>query len=398
MSNRKPENTKLKQARLDRAEAVSSVVRVDRSTFPKVSKTPEGYLRGEAISTRLGVFLYVNPDGSIRRELRHPDDVLKTDSLETLKMLPITVDHPDGAKYPSRLVSSDNVAELSVGMTGENYRVDGRHIITPLTITHPNGIEAVQNGAQELSLGYTVELVPEQGVYNGEEYTHRQTNITYNHLALVPQARAGNAARLNLDGAAVQSIDLPGELKMSKELVTVNLDGLNYDAAPEVAKALQAAQKRLDEAKEEKTDMEAKRADMQKKIDEYQAKIDEMTEEMKKMKESNSDSAISEAVSKRIALIEKASKVVTDSAELSGKNERQIMEVAIKTKHKDVALDGKSDDYVTARFDALIEALPDDAAARQVEKTTTKMDGETKKDARADAEDAVKNAWKKEAK
>lgn len=379
------------------ASGVSSVVRVDRSTFPKVSRTPEGYLRGEAVVTRLGVFLYTNPDGSVRRELRHPDDVLKADSLATLGMIPITVDHP------KQLVTSENAAELSVGMTGENPRIDGRNIIVPLTVTHADGILAVNDGIQELSCGYSVELVPEVGEYNGEPYTHRQTNIVYNHLALVSKARAGSSARLNLDGAAVQSIDQPGELKMSEKLVSVNLDGLNYDAAPEVAKALQKAQARIDEMEEEKEeekeDMKATKADMQKKIDEYQAKIDEMKAEMDKMKETNSDSAIDKAVTERLELIGKASKIVKDSAELAGKNARQIMEATIKAKYADINLDGKSDDYVSARFDAIIDAIPADAAADAVAKTTPKQTNGDRKDPRADALEAILNQSKvKEAK
>ena len=35
--------------------------------------TPEGYLIDNPILTRVGIFEYHNPDGTIRRELRLPD-------------------------------------------------------------------------------------------------------------------------------------------------------------------------------------------------------------------------------------------------------------------------------------------------------------------------------------
>lgn len=170
--------------------------RTDLAQLPRVTRTPEGYLRGDAIVTRVGVFKYQNADGSIRAELRHPDDVLN-DSLKSLRMVPITIDHPDEP------VSVANAARYSVGSTGEYVRRDGNNVIVPLTITHADAIRAVSSGKRELSLGYSLDLIREDGVYEGERYTHRQTNITYNHLAIVDVARAGQAARLNLDGGSM---------------------------------------------------------------------------------------------------------------------------------------------------------------------------------------------------
>jgi uncharacterized protein len=68
--------------------------RYDTFQIPKVQKTKEGYLRGDAVGSRAGVFVYYNLDGSIRRELRHPDDIFTKTSLDTLKMIPVTLDHP----------------------------------------------------------------------------------------------------------------------------------------------------------------------------------------------------------------------------------------------------------------------------------------------------------------
>ena len=73
---------------------MSDNIRFDSIKLPKMIKTKEGYLRGEAVVSRAGVFKYRNVDGSVRGELRHPDNIFKIDSLETLKMIPITNDHP----------------------------------------------------------------------------------------------------------------------------------------------------------------------------------------------------------------------------------------------------------------------------------------------------------------
>ena len=315
-----------------------SHIRIDRNNLPRVQKTSEGYLRGDAVVTRIGVFPYLNEDGSTRYELRHPEDVLSQESLETLKMIPITVDHP------SELVSSDNVDGLSVGHTGESIRVDGRHVKTRLTITGAKGVAAVSAGKSELSLGYLQDLVKEDGVYEGQSYTHRQTNIRYNHLALVEVARAGRTARLNLDGASVQS----SEHMEEKPMLKVTLDGISYDAVPEVARALEKAhaevaanQSRADRAEAERDDAKA-RAD--------KAESEKLTPEA-------IEQLVSERTASRLDVLTRAAKVLGDDFNADGKSDREVREAAVKHVHKDVVLEGKSDDYVTARFDAVVDSL-----------------------------------------
>ena len=189
------------------AENLQVVTRFDSIKLPKVRRTKEGYLRGDAIVSRAGVFNYRNADGTIRRELRHPDDVFKPESLETLRMLPITVNHPP------EFVDASNAHKYDRGSTGDSYRVDGDYIITTLTIRHQDAINAIEDGNHEISLGYSVELVPEKGIYNGEEYDFRQINHDYNHLALVERGRAGSMARLSYDSAA----------ELIEEMETINI-------------------------------------------------------------------------------------------------------------------------------------------------------------------------------
>ena len=86
-------------------------------------QTEQGFLKAPMYATRVGVFKYIMPDGSIRRELRHPDEVFNKDSLETLKNIPITVRHP------KEMVSSKTATKLTVGTTGENIETVGRKYV-----------------------------------------------------------------------------------------------------------------------------------------------------------------------------------------------------------------------------------------------------------------------------
>mgnify|MGYP000088398843 FL=1 len=71
---------KKKCIRSDSADPVieKGVARYDQGEFVGgTMTTDEGFLKTTAITTRTGVFTYKNLDGSLRKELRHPDDVFQ---------------------------------------------------------------------------------------------------------------------------------------------------------------------------------------------------------------------------------------------------------------------------------------------------------------------------------
>lgn len=326
-------------------------IRVDRLSLPKISKTKNGYLKGEAIVGRAGVQRYLNGDGTERLELRHPNEIFSPSSLETLKTIPVTNDHP------SSLVNVDNAKDLLIGLTGETVRVDGEAIIANLTITHKDAIETIQKrNKKELSLGYELELVKEEGMYNGERYTHRQTNVKYNHLAIVDKGRAG-ISRLNFDGvdASVQVID------------ETNNDNFNNE------------ENSMSENKENNEVVKAENKDsVIINLDKYVAQIDQLKLENANLKErvNNFDSILADKVAHRISLINKAAKVINiDSGNLIKMTDRQIMESVIKARDNNVNLDQKSDFYVEGRFDSIVENTGDDSAIK------SQLDNIVRKDA-----------------
>ena len=79
------------------------------NTNKSIKKTREGFLRLDAYVTRTGVFDY--PEFG-RKELRHPEEVLKQDSLDTMKNKSITFIHPN------ELVDSKNFRRYDVGVIG----------------------------------------------------------------------------------------------------------------------------------------------------------------------------------------------------------------------------------------------------------------------------------------
>lgn len=398
---------------------MQTVARYDRGVVKKAVITPEGYLRADAIVTRTGVFLYQNPDGSLRRELRHPDDVFKEDSLESLKLRPITNGHPE-----DRLVKSDNFKELSIGYTGETVKLDGQYIITSLLITDSAGVREVQSRRkQELSLGYTVDVIPEVGVYNGQEYTHRQTNISYNHLAIVDRARAGNAAKIHLDkDDAVEleiarnderflltdcdqlngdqlNINTPNEeIDMAENQTLVTLDGIDYKTPPEIANAYKKSCQTVSELT---TKLDSMASDFEK----LKAEKDSIVEKLDEAMKVDHAAQIQAAVKARINLLNDVQKVmgsIDDSLKLDEMSDAEIKAHVVKAKCAKANLDSASEVYIAARFDCLVEdALnPVSSIAKQRAAVAPRLD---KEEEELDAEEAkqrmidrAKDAWKKD--
>lgn len=171
---------------------LSRVQRLDSIALDETFFTEEGYLVDHPIVTSVGVFEYRNPDGSIRRELRLPKHVFASDSLASYEGKPIIITHDAGR------VNKRNVEDEIVGtMLSKGFR-DADNVRTKIII---HAIDEVKSsGLRELSLGYDLVLDETPGEWNGQPYDAIQTEIRINHLALVSDARAGEQARLNIDG------------------------------------------------------------------------------------------------------------------------------------------------------------------------------------------------------
>lgn len=174
---------------------------VGRIDGPKISDN--GYLKAEAYPTRAGIFLYMNMDGTVRRELRHPDHVFNTESLATLAEIPMTNTHP---KEP---LNASNTRKYAVGFTGPTPQKDSNDMIkTTVTVFDDQTISEVVSGEKvELSCGYFCDVEFTPGVWNGQQYDAIQKNIRYNHLACVQEGRAGPDAKVKLDSMRTDAKD-----------------------------------------------------------------------------------------------------------------------------------------------------------------------------------------------
>lgn len=209
----------------------TKVQRFDSLPLDATYFTDEGYLVDHPIVTSVGIFVYHNPDGSERRELRLPEEVFAEKSLASYKGKPIIVTHDAG------YVDTDNVKEESIGtILSEGYR-DGDDVRAEIIIHDTDSLKKYK--MRELSCGYNLRLDETPGVWEGQPYDAIQRDIEINHLALVDKARAGEQARLNIDG---QGHDCMKGEKLNMENTTKRTDGA--PTPEELAAAVEAFKKR----------------------------------------------------------------------------------------------------------------------------------------------------------
>lgn len=363
----------------------------------KARKDPRGFLEVAALVTRTGVVAYRKADGTVVRELRHPDDVFAADSLDSLRGAPITIGHP--AKDGELIwVDPTNARDLEVGVGGAAEPED-RFVATTLSVRRDDAIARVDSkDLCEISCGYSSEIVRESGVFEGQPYTQRQTNIRYNHIALLGagKSRMGDTI-IRADSADAVCIDVPlepsapnpsssGTQPGGGAMRKVRIDGIEYEI-PDPAAA--AVDKLLGSHESEK-----------KRADSAEAERDLLKTDLAK---ATDPKAVMAKVQTRVALERSASRVLGAETRIDGMTDREVQEAVLKKARPDFKLEGRTDDAVGAAFEFAIASLATTDQGLELirpvfseQPSPTSKRGDESEDAKAlrEAEEARRNAWK----
>lgn len=331
----------------------------DAVTVGGMQITDEGYLVANARTARTGIQAYLGaemgrPDLQTVNVWRDEGEVFRKSSLDTFSRVPITMDHPTGG------VDADNWRDLAVGTTGDEVLRDGEFLKIGLKITDAAAVKAVRDGRRELSVGYSAEIEWVDGIApDGTPYQARQTNIKANHIAIVDRGRAGPMARIGDHddagkdrakwGLAPITVSDKKEDCMSDALKTVVLG----DKAAQVA----AADAQIIEnykAEQAKAMADAK-ADHDKAIAAKDAEIAKKDAEIEKLTKSQlSDADLQAKVEARAKLVSDAKSIHAD-LDPKGMSDADIRKATVTAKLGADVIDGKSDEYIAARFDILAD-------------------------------------------
>jgi hypothetical protein len=375
------------------------VLRYDEGQISGVTRTPNGYLGCDARITRVGVFSYRQADGTVRKELRLPEDVFRSDALRSFEDVPLTNGHPPRHEP----LNPKNTRRWQAGSL-RNIRQDDQFVGARVLITDEDAIKAAEAGKTQVSCGYNCDLdftpgttAGIAGVADGLRYDAIQRNIVGNHVALVEKGRAGPETSLHLDAEdAVMITDqephepagpVPGPEPRGIAMKILRIDGVDFELTEQAAQAVEKLRARLDTA------MEANEG-LKKQVSQEQARADKAEEglaaEQKARKEDSSEAKIQEAVRARVALETVARDILKedeDKLDLETMGETEIRKLVIlkvcpSAKER---LDGAKESYVQARFDGAVDtwkaqkadADPSDEEPRRtrtVPVSTTKTD------------------------
>ncbi len=186
-------------------------IRLDRGTIHKTG-SGGGFLRARVTIARDGVFPYLMPNGQVRLEAKLPEDIFSDLTIESAKGAPITQLHVPIEE--GGLVTSANYQKHIKGALGDSVTVVKGHLSANETVFDQGLIEKIDSGELvEISIGFETEIDPTPGDYQGQRYDARQRNIRINHVAHVPEGRAGETVRVHLDAAIGKSVDVAVMMK-----------------------------------------------------------------------------------------------------------------------------------------------------------------------------------------
>ncbi|MEB5972668.1 DUF2213 domain-containing protein [Pantoea dispersa] len=127
-------------------------------------------------------------DGEIVVE-RTADEVFSAETLASFEGMTVTILHPEDDAGNIMFVDPENWRELAVGHVQNVRRGTGQQsdlMIADLIIKDDEAIAYIENGLREVSCGYDAEY-EQTAIGRAKQY-----QITGNHVALVPNGRAGS--------------------------------------------------------------------------------------------------------------------------------------------------------------------------------------------------------------
>ena len=326
--------------------------KLTKDLFDKFSQkidSDTGFLHVKGVVARTGIQQYYGMElgdedtSRLFNVYRPKEEVLNTKSLATYINATVTDEHPKD------FVNTENIKELQKGSnanftTFSDNGID--YIKCDLVITDKDLIQKIKDGTVEISVGYTQDMIKEDGVFNDEAYQYKQTNIRVNHIAIVDSARCGNACKIVLD----KSVIILDEIKTKgKHMAKLKIGDMEIEVCDATATHIQTISKEAVDAKKKVADMEVDAEKLQAAIDILKGQLETAVSAEPEM-DAEKEKVIAEQVDSKLALmmVAKDAKVTVDS-----KMSLTDMKKVIIGSKSSVSLDGKTDAYVDAAYDML---------------------------------------------
>lgn len=266
------------------------------------------------------------------------EDLFCKDSIESYRSAPITVGHPEDD------VTTENSKDLVKGMLEGLPLRDGELLSATLVLNDADAISITKQSDSQLSSGHTARLVLCDAAVTG--YDAKKTHIRCNHVAIVSRGRAGADIRI-ADADAVAGevfvepvFDAEGNVVKPVEVPAAVVPAVVVE--PVAAAVVEPVAVALGDA-----------AALAIEVAQLTVKLEDAQAEIKTLKLIDIDTLVQE----RLELVSNVLKLA-DGIVVVGKSAMELKrEVVAKCRDSDMT--GKSDAYIEARYEVLLE----DAAA-----------------------------------
>lgn len=396
MHSRTRHNPSTGQTRLVNRATVSFIHRAEPIDLNKVNRTSEGFLKLNAVPARTGDYEYLAWEVSELFPLANFNDVLighiteaeMKKALDSFKGAIVTNDHP----WP--FVGIENIRDVQVGHMGDSVKLENGLVKQAAYITNSSTIVEIETGKQELSIGYIANLTKNDNPSQGDPHFFIE-DIQINHVAVVAEGRGGEDVRLNHSktGSSDASPLFFGSWRVcnqkplankEKPMPKVMIHGVSFEVEQQVADALAAEQGKqnaeLDDLKTQVANEKSARETVEAERDALQAKNDEL-------KTHSTPEALQQAIDDELGFAEKVKQVNSNYDHKIGCDRVQVMRDELQNAHPDEDLGDKSDAYIEARFDILLNSKSSQPGAGPVEKAVQHSSSTT-----GDANDKLKQA------
>lgn len=398
--------------------------RIDRGGRITSKIDDNGYLRIDGVVAHVGILEYMDDDGTVIREFVPEETLFEPASLESLAGAPVTLQHPPVMVTPS------NYKEYSQGSVNGMPKRDGDNLVASMLVIGNEALHAVEyDGVSELSPGYSVDLDETPGEWQGQKYDRVQRNRRYNHQAIVDAARGGSVCSLRFDGANVPNnedksmtqIKLPGggtvEVADAATAAAINAalakQGKRLDSTTgQLKKLVKAIAPKLkldadtvmtesdDENKDEVVEVDVPAVEnavtsVSEAVDNLQAQLDELADAVnagetpdtsmdendqeKTDEDEDTDPEMkTDSLSKMLRIIDAAKKLKPGISHMDGKRvktAREIQVEALIAAKSGFNADGKSDAYISGRFDAAVDGLKNRTDSLRTQRQGLNLDG-----------------------
>lgn len=265
------------------------------------------------------------------------EDLFCKDSIESYRSAPITVGHPEDD------VNTENSKDLVKGMLEGLPLRDGELLSATLVLNDADAISITKQSDSQLSSGHTARLVLCDAAVTG--YDAKKTHIRCNHVAIVPRGRAGAEVRIaDADAVAEEGFVEPVFDTEGKEVKPVEVPAAVVPAVvvEPVAAEVEPVAVALGDA-----------AALAIEVAQLTVKLEDAQAEINTLKLIDIDTLVQE----RLELVSNVLKLA-DGIVVTGKSAMELKREVV-AKCRDADMTGKSDAYIEARYEVLLE----DAAA-----------------------------------